>query len=465
MKISHIFPILLTSVCCGLVNYLKAQGSARDSLLRLNTTTYLVNGNIDSAILTASKLNPNNSPHFKNLALATLYEARRDTIKANSFFAASLAESNADSAETYYLLSMTYYHRGNIAVAKNQLLLSLQYDNLKPDRNFLLGKLYDYLNQPDSALIYYKTAYQEDSENLSYIQALYAAYSRKGMILTALPYLTRWAQIDTSNLQIQLTLISQWLDLDSAQTAIPLLTHLSTLYSTNDTVYYQIGLCSLQLKDTIRAMEALRIAIRLAPTPNVMYYEQQIGVYEAQGKTSLVLDAIQQGAKAGISFYKDWLTEYASAQSEGTRINALLSQKSPSSQLTDLLQLAEIAIFQRDDLNALTKLNTYRQLGGAMTDSVFYMQFIAELKLGRLDDAKGDIQKAISLSPSNVEYQTALANLLFLQKDYANLIPVLLNLPINNSPYFTLTERDALLFKAYTRIGDAANALKYYHAE
>jgi len=444
MNSRKILIILLTAIDCMLATTLVGQTSARDSLLRLNTSTYLFHGKVDSAIITASKLKKNDSSHFRNLMLATLYETKRDTTKANSYFAASLAETNADSAETYYLLAMSYYHRNNIPFAKNNLLISVRHDDTKSERHFLLGKLYEYLNERDSAILSYEAANHIDPENLSYIQALYAAYSRKGMVRTALPYLKQWVLMDTTNVQILLTLTSQWMDLDSCEAAMPMLDQLAKKYSTNDSVYYQMGLCRLQLKDTAQGVEALRIAIRLASSPGLLYYEQLIGVYEAQGKVALAIDVIEQGGKAGLSFYKDWLTEFASSRSEAERIGSQLSHDPQSSQLTDILQLAAISIFQKDDFNALARIKEYGQLGGTLTDSVLYMQFVAELRLGRLGDARADIQKAIAIAPDNIEYQAALANVLFQQKDYTNLIGVLLKLPVDNSPYFTQTERDAL---------------------
>ncbi len=399
----------------------------------------------------------------KAFLLATLYESKKDTINANAYFFKALGAPGADSGHIYYLLSMTYYHRDNILTAKDQLVTALHYDPSQAQWHFILGKFYDYLKNKDSAISCYQDAYNLEPENLNYIQAMYSAFRNKGMIRESLPLLEKWAKIDSTTLQSRLTLAVQWIDLDSFTKAASLLRLLNKDFPANDSIYYNLAICALELGDSVTGLQTLRQAINLSPHANAQYYDLLINVYEAEGQLDQMLATIQQAAQKGLSNYVTWLNVYETSRRETKRVDSILTHDTKPEQLKDLFLLATLSLFQKDDANTLNRIKEYLQWGGLLTDSLLYIKCIAELGLGHLSGAKTSIQEAIKISPSNSEYKALFATILYRSKNYNELTQILQNLSPGGNTLFDAKDQDALLFKSYTLLGDTGKALQFYH--
>jgi hypothetical protein len=87
--------------------------------------------------------------------------------------------------------------------------------------------------------------------------------------------------------------------------------------------------------------------------------------------------------------------------------------------------------------------------------------------LGRLQQALADVKTAIRMNPAAGGYQALSAAILYLMKDYKGLVAALLPLNPAGMPNAGISaeDRSALLFKAYTMIGDTGNAQKYFQGE
>jgi hypothetical protein len=117
---------------------------------------------------------------------------------------------------------------------------------------------------------------------------------------------------------------------------------------------------------------------------------------------------------------------------------------------------------QKDDAGALKLSADYVQMGGVLSDSLLYLRSVAKMGLGHWSDARVDIEKAIAMNPGSKEYSSLLATILYRNRNYNDLLKLLLSTPAANMAQ-SADERNDLLFKVYTLLGDTNNALKYYH--
>ena len=467
-SLTSIIQVVFLLTALAISNRSHGQNSLhQDTLYRLGVATYLSTGKIDSAILAANQLDGNNKANEKNTLLGMLYEKKGDTVSANAYFAKSLNDPETNPARIHFGLAMVAFHRNDIPAAKQQLLQSVQQDATNPKRFFLLGKLYTYLNQPDSAMINYRLAYGLDSSNSAYAQAVHASYHNKGMVRESLPFLAKWASADTVTAATQLALAAQLIQLDSFAAAIPLLHRVVRRAPMNDTAWYDLGLAELQTGDSLEGLRHLRQSTFVAKTAVRAVYDVLAATYEAEGRIYEMMSVIRQGSREGITYYTGWLAQYQSSLADARRLDSSFRQDNPTDQLKDLLSLASLSAFHRNDRRTLKFLQLYSSMHGQPTDSMLILKARAEMGIGRLQQAMADVQTAIRMNPQATGYQALLAAILYRMKDYKDLVAALLPLDPARMPNVGISteDRSALLFKAYTLLGDTGNAQKYFQGD
>ena len=444
-----------------------AQRLKQDSLYRFSVAAYLSAGKIDSAIYTAKRLNSKRQENQKDLLLAILYEKKKDYTTSDAYFKKAFAASKADTAKIYAMQSMASYHRANNREAKNRLLLSIRHDSSNAQNYFLLGRLYAGLQQEDSALIAFQNASRLDGDNLLYTQAVYQAYQEKGMIQASFPYLEKWAARDNLPVQTGLVLVSQLMDLDAFGKAMILLQRLALSAPSNDTIMYNLGVCALEMADTMHARIWLRRAVSLSVQPNPLYFEKLIEVYEAGGDLSAIILLMKEGATRQIAFCKGWLTNYYASKKEQQRLDSLSALNTDGRQVQRLLGSATIACFQKDDALALRKLAEFKLAGGRESDTSAVLEALAYMGWGKLAEARTVLEKRLSANSSGEAVINLYSTLLLKMKDYGKLITVL-DQPAPSTMVATSMDnrtKAAILFKAYTIRNDLPNALKYHRRE
>ena len=463
MYTSYLYRCLLPILLLAGPSSFAQSSLATDTIYRFAVAGYLSVGKVDSAIYAANQLNAQNPANQKELLLGTLYEIKNDTVSANRYYSQALANPSANPARIYHMMGMAAYRRGQTTSARDYVLRSLQYDSSQDGEYFLLGRLYTQLEDGDNAQASYLHAWRLNNHQAVYAQALFSAYQGQGKVRSSLPYLKQWASPRTASVQSRIALATQYMGLDSFAAARPLLQSLLQSAPRNDTLWYDLAVCSLELQDTAAALTALQQAIGLSAVPAHLYYDRLIAVYEAKGQQDRLLTTFRQGASKGFADYAQWLAQYDSSWMETRVILPLLPAASRAQQVQYFHELARQALARKDDIQALAWLAEYQGQRGKMTDSLWEMKAAAELNLGYAQQARQDIEEALRITPGDATGTLLLTGILYRQRDYGQLTQTLLSMNQARVVAMPPGNRNALLFKAYTQLGDETNAVRWYN--
>jgi len=434
--------------------------------LKLEVKAKLMSNNVDSARIFSNRL-LKQAPTAENYLLAgSVSEIAHDHTNADKLYQQAI--SLATDSERYKIVSALGYvslNRGDTSSAIRYQNQSLALNSGQAEPHHLLSILYRMKNNPDSATYHALKAYQLDSAKIDYIRFMVNMAYEKGDLLSAIMYLKRLngvrkTSMDADSNKTKDALANFYLKIDDYEHASPLLRQLTEDSVKKDIYYYNLAKCYDNLNEEENAVQSVSKAIAVSPEVHQEYYDLLINIYQAMGQQSRVIETYVAGKNKGIPSYAGWLASYQVAVTQAKMIFSRLSQESKEQQKNDMLSLARLYLFAKDNNNSLKALNSYTQLNGAAADSIYLVYSSAYAGLNLLPAAKTSILSAIKISPDNINYKFLLLSILYRQKDYGGVIELIQK----NDQHDVLIDadlKDNMLFKCYTILGDSGNAVKF----
>lgn len=460
-SIKHLLQTLL--LCCLVIPTISQTKGLEESLLKQKAAAYTFAGKFDSAFYFGKQL-VSKFPNTNNyLLLGSIYEIKKEPTNADIYYEKAIKSSDKNTFHVYSDLAYVAHRRGELSKMFTYTHRSLELDLDQPELHYFIGSIYDSLGQSDSANYHFTKAYSLDSNNTEYLKKMYTIYYKKGFVRESLFFLERVTQLDTLDHKSKITLANGFAEVEDYKKAIFFLNYPISKNWANDSDYYALSKCYLNLGDTINGIISLEKAISLLIIPKIIYYDELIHIYASLGQYGKMLEIFQEGARKGIYSFQQWMDSYKEKVDTMSHIYLNLEQGNPA---THLFDLGKLYFAINDYQNCLKVLNDYQLIGGMQTDTLFALISSCNFNLNRNSEAKNYIEKAINLSPLNEDYKLLLLLILYKLKNYQEVINISRNFSVKNRE-LTIQKNEMdnyLLFKSYNALGLSKEAAVYHKA-